>query len=100
MTFHNSAFDELPGLEDLIKYAEENGLWMRCTYQDIWFTPGELMAHIENGRFRWGVINWMLHDPKILLEQLKMKIELAQREFDVMEKKVATWKGNRISKKL
>lgn len=69
-------------LEPLIKQAEEEGKWLHCHYQDLWFHPAELRSANDAGRFLWGACNWMLRDPEERVTQFNKKIERLQYERD------------------
>jgi hypothetical protein len=57
-------------LDNLIEQAKREGKWLYCCYQQLWFSPDELRAENEQGRFRWGTVNWQLRDPVEKLEQM------------------------------
>lgn len=67
---------------DLFAKARAEGLWFFCSYQQLWFTPGELEEHQRNGRFRWGPINWQLRPPSELIEQKERAEKEAQQELE------------------
>ena len=73
-------------MEQLIRKAEKEGLWLHCNYQDLWFHPQELRDLQANGRFRWGPENFRLRNPKRRLETLRENLKHAQREFDSFKK--------------
>ncbi len=51
--------NDLKELLDLIEKARENGICIKSAYGAIYFTPDELTACINAGRFCWGEIsNW------------------------------------------
>ncbi len=68
------------GMEELIYQAEREGKWLRSPYQDLWFSPRELRTAQADGRFRWGVVNWELRDPKENLKELDKEIEKLRLE--------------------
>lgn len=38
-------------LDHLIAQAEQNGLWLHCSYQDLWFSPAEHRKVGDGSRF-------------------------------------------------
>ena len=66
----------------LFERAEREGLWFYGRYHDIWFSPAELRAMHEQGRFIWGVQNWELLPPAHGLARLQGKMEDAQLAVD------------------
>ncbi len=69
-------------MKDLFIEAEIKGLWFHCGYQDLWFSPKQLAAEQEAGRFRWGPVNWMLRDPRerVAILRKQAATELAEAE--------------------
>lgn len=67
-------------LEAHIAKAEAEGKWLWCHYQDIWFSPAQLRAHIKNGQFRWGAVNWKLRDPQEYIEAANKRASLSKAE--------------------
>ena len=61
-------------LEPLFAEAEKNGLWFRCLYQDMWFTPQELREAHKEDRFVWGACNWELKNPQEIIDQLNARV--------------------------
>ncbi len=43
--------------------AREKGLIFYTSYQGLYFTPDELEAAQDSGRFLWGPVNWQLRMP-------------------------------------
>ena len=72
----------LLSLEPLFKEAAEKGLWFRCSYQDLIFSPAELRKAQQEDRFLWGDSNWRLFDPAEHLVVLESNIEEAKRELE------------------
>ena len=68
------------GPKELIEEARRRGLWLHCTYQDLWFSPDQLEAENKNGKFRWGPVNWRLRDPHEYAEQAERRAQLASQE--------------------
>lgn len=50
-------------LEPLFERALKEKKWFRSNYQGIYFSPKELRAELNKGKFVWGPVNWMLVDP-------------------------------------
>lgn len=71
----------LDGLKPLFEKAENENLWFYSTYQHLWFSPKELRVQHEQGRYVWGAINWTLRSPFEKVEELKGKVEDAQKEL-------------------
>lgn len=67
-------------LAPLFKRAEAEGLWFHCGYQNLWFSPKQLKAEHDRGRFIWGAVNWTLRDPKVRLAQLEKHADSAAKE--------------------
>ncbi len=67
-------------LKELIDQAEREGKWLFCSYQQLWFSPSELRAANQEGRFRWGAMNFRLRDPSEKLTQLSNSIRSAQTD--------------------
>lgn len=61
----------LAELKPLIQRARDEGKWLWCRYQDLWFSPDQLEAANEKGRFIWGAANWQLRDPQERLGEAK-----------------------------
>ncbi len=61
-------------LSSLIGRAHQQGLWLWCSYLDLWFSPEELEAENRQGRFRWGEINWELRDPQECITTLTKRL--------------------------
>ena len=69
-------------LRPLIAQARAEGKWLRCSYQDLWFSPDQLEADNRDGRFRWGPQNWTLHDPQELLRRADETVDKAVADRD------------------
>lgn len=76
-------------LEPMLQEAEAKKLWLRCTYQDLWFAPAELRVQQTAGHFRWGPVNWKLVNPAAHVAELQHRIASAQVEYDAFVKRVA-----------
>lgn len=77
-------------LRPLIESARSRGMWLWCSYQDLWFSPDELEAKNSQGRFLWGPINWILRDPREHIQQLEHKIERAEDNLTTLRQRVAS----------
>ena len=69
-------------LQPLFKEAEEKGLWFYCNYQNLWFSPEELRELHNNGKFIWGLPNWMLRNPNEKLTALRKNCANAEKEYE------------------
>lgn len=72
-------------LSDLIIEARDKKLWLRCAYQDLWFSPDELEAANAKGEFRWGAINFELVSPYVKLASLRREVEDAKKRVAEFE---------------
>ena len=77
-------------LRGLIESARSRGMWLWCSYQDLWFSPDELEAKNSQGKFLWGPINWILRDPRDHIQQLEQKIERAEDDLTTLRGRVAS----------
>lgn len=75
-------------LRVLIEKAEHEGKWLRCFYQNLWFSPAELRHANDNGRFNWSPENFELRDPQDLLEQKRYALNVAQADLEAAERRV------------
>lgn len=73
---------------DLILKAEKEGKWLYCSYQSLWFTPQQLRDANANGKFRWGVVNWQLRDPRERVAGLERMATGAQQELERVRKQL------------
>jgi len=80
------------GLDELIRRAERERLWLRCHYDDLWFSPAELRKANAAGRFLWGAVNWELRDPAEKLSGLAKRVVSAQREAEDFERRIREWR--------
>lgn len=69
-------------LHTLIQQARQEGKWLRCGYQDLWFAPDRLEDEHRNGKFMWGVVNWQLREPTEQLEAAERRAAAAIAERD------------------
>lgn len=77
--------DRYTACDEIIEQARKSGKWLHCAYNDLWFSPDELVTAQSEGRFRWGPCNWSLRDPRERRKQLAENVdrnEAALREFD------------------
>jgi len=72
----------LAELNPLIQQARDEGKWLWCRYQGLWFSPDQLEAEHEEGRFIWGAVNWELRDPQERLEEAKRAARDANERVD------------------
>lgn len=78
-------------LHSLIQNARSQRLWLWCSYQNLWFSPDELEAKNNEGKFLWGPVNWKLRDPKEHIQQLEQDVECAEDAlaiFKMREKRI------------
>lgn len=76
-------------LRPLISEARETKQWLWCSYQDIWFSPDELDAHHDNGKFLWGPVNWKLRDPTTHLRELEQRIKGAEQALSAFQHRIS-----------
>ena len=72
----------------LIERARKEGRWLWCSYQNLWFSPGELEKENANGSFLWGPVNWSLRDPKAWVQEAADEALKAQRELLRRKKRI------------
>lgn len=77
-------------MKPLIERAKKEGKWLRCSYQDIWFSPSELENAQADGKFRWGPVNWDLFDPNDKVRSLELEIENKKRSLEEFKKRMLT----------
>ena len=76
-------------LSPLIERARQQGLWLWCSYQDLWFSPDELEAENHQGRFRWEDTNWQLRDPQEHITALANRIRVAESSLVDFQRRVS-----------
>jgi hypothetical protein len=76
----------------MLKEARERGLWLHCSYQDMWFTPDELEAEQKEGRLCWGPVNWKLRDPRELYESIERRREELEKEHTRLDARFRKWR--------
>ena len=79
----------LDSLETMYNEAEEKGLWFHCSYQDLWFSPSELIKAQSEGRFIWGKKNWELRNPEELIKLHKSAIKNHNKEIELIRKRIS-----------
>lgn len=72
----------IASMEPLLKRAEIEGLYLHCSYQDIWYSPEELRAEHANNRMLWGAVNWTLRDPAEHTASLANAVVRARKDLD------------------
>ncbi len=65
-------------LKPLIQQAKDEGKWLWCSYQDLWFSPNDLECRNILGNFLWGPVNWQLRDPTEHVMELEEAVKLAE----------------------
>lgn len=75
----------------LCEIARAKNKWLHCHYQDLWFTPDELLEQNANGRFIWGARNWSISDPEEGIHKLDNEVLHAQRRLDNLRDRVKKW---------
>lgn len=94
-------FDEiakrLPGIKELIQKAREGNLWLYGIVfgDDILFSPDELVKQMEQGCFRWGVINWDLVDPNEELSKYKLRLKKVEEQIFNLENRINNSKAQK-----
>lgn len=75
-------------LDSLIRQAEVEGKWLRCSYQGITFSPKELRAENAQGKFCWGPQNWLLFDPEELMQNVEELANQARKYNDDIRRRM------------
>jgi len=83
-----NAIDE--SLLPLFVRADREGLWFYSPYQRLWFSPNELRVYLDDGRFRWGAVNWVLRDPHEALAEARAAVRNAEKEVAAIEARMRT----------
>jgi hypothetical protein len=78
-------------LRPMFKEAIETNKWFYTNYQNLWFTPYELVKEQNDGRFRWGKAHWSLRDPYEALDQIEMRIQAVRKEYESFSKRITDW---------
>lgn len=82
----------LQTLEPLFAEAERDGKWFHHNSMmvgPLWFSPGELRAEHEKGKFIWGAVNWRLRDPLEGLKQIADDRARSEAELGAFRKRMA-----------
>lgn len=79
---------------ELVNKAEREGFMLEG-YGELWFTPKELRAEWNAGKFLWSAVNWKLRRPAERLRQLETNRDLAQANIELLRQRVAKqgWVG-------
>lgn len=75
-------------MKALFQKARDEGKWFWCVYQGLWFSPDELEAYQNQGKFCWGAVNWKLRDPQTHIAALKRRIEQAEEELSNFKRRL------------
>lgn len=76
----NQAEEIRESLAPLIEKARNEGKWLWCAYQDLWFSPDSLEKSNAEGKFLWGPINWHLRNPSEKLAEAEKRAAFAVAE--------------------
>lgn len=76
-----------PKMRELIDEARRTRKIIRCSYQDLQWTPDELERDIAAGRFRWGVQNFRLDDPANAIAEAERRAADTAREAAALRQK-------------
>lgn len=76
------------GLAPLFERACSEGLWFNANYQNIWFSPKELIEKLERGNFWWGVANWALYPPSAYLAAKQREVDAAIQELSEAQERI------------
>ena len=78
--------------QSFIERARNQGKWLHCHYQDLWFSPDELEAQNRKGKFLWGEVNWSLRNPQEHIRELQNRIVEIEKEISVFDRRIAASK--------
>lgn len=82
MRTNNSKTDEIiASLQPLFEEARSKKLWFHSNYQDLWFSPTELLEAQMQGKFIWSAENWQLRNPNEHILYLGAKKEAIEKEI-------------------
>ena len=76
-------------LEPLFAEAGRTSRWFWARQYDLWFSPGELRAEHDRGKFIWGPPNWELRDPQEGMNALDEAAEQAWFAADQFRRRMA-----------
>lgn len=84
------ADDSKDKLRKMFAEARTKRLWFNNSSLagTFWFSPDELQAEQEAGKFHWGAVNWKLRDPKDRIRELSDQIAAAQKEIIEMHRRI------------
>lgn len=68
-------------LGDLIRRAEQTGMWLWSRYQNLWFSPDALRRENAAGRFLWDAENFQLRHPCERRAQLEKRAQEAAADL-------------------
>lgn len=69
--------------------AQAEHLWFWSHYQGLWFSPAELLAEQERGKFCWGADNWKLRPPSEMINEAEQTVRAAQFALAELQARVA-----------
>ncbi len=78
-------------LRPLLRKARDEGKWLWCGYQSLWFSPDELDAQHNEGNFLWGPINWELRNPQDRVQHLERQIKHAKVDLTKFKLRIKAW---------
>lgn len=68
--------------EELIAEARRAKMAIHCNYQDLSWTADEFEKANAEGSFCWGVQNFTLLDPRVLLQRLETELTNKRLEIE------------------
>lgn len=83
-------------MQSLVDEAIAKGLWFYAGYQDLWFSPRELVQAQADNRFRWGKVNWRLRDPNEACARLSAKLADASAELKAFQARIQKETGGEL----
>ncbi len=75
-------------LEQLIQQARDEGKYLYCSYQNLWFSSDELAQSNKDDKFRWGAVNWELRDPQERIDSLVKSVRRQRKEASSLKRKM------------
>lgn len=78
----------LAAFEPMFEEAKKTRKWFYCSYQCLWFSPSELRAAHQEGRFIWSVENFTLRDPQEKLDYLLNEVRRAEAALALFRHRV------------
>lgn len=76
-------------MRQLFEKAERENLWFYSPYQQLWFSPAELKRAQRKGQFRWSSSNWQLRSPYAFIEEKRICMENASKNYELALARVA-----------